>query len=87
MIIFGKLGGLYGRVNLISKPMQIFTSDETGVSIVHKPRKVVVELGQYNVYALSLQPNQPKLTLLSCESASGYVLPPMMVFHEGRSSS
>ena len=50
---FGKLGALYGRVNLISKSMQTFTADEAGVSIVHKPRKVVVELGQYNVYALT----------------------------------
>ena len=86
MIIFEKLGGLYGRVNLISKPMQIFTADETGVSIVHKPRKVVVELGQYNVYALTTA-EPAKTHILSCKSASDYVLPPMMVFHEGRSSS
>ena len=44
---FGKLGAIYGRLNLISKPMQVYNCDETGLSIVHKPcaGKVVAELG------------------------------------------
>ena len=37
---FGKVGSIYGKLNLISKPMQIFNADEN-VSIVHKPGKVV----------------------------------------------
>ena len=41
----GKLGALYGRLNLISTHIQIFYSDKTGASIVHEPGKVVVELG------------------------------------------
>lgn len=27
---FGKLGSMYGRLNLISKPMNIYNADETG---------------------------------------------------------
>ena len=38
---FAKLGALYGRLNLIAKPMQVFNIDETGFSIVHKPGKVM----------------------------------------------
>lgn len=38
---FAKLGGLYGRLNVISKPMQVYNVDESGVSVVHKPCKVV----------------------------------------------
>ena len=34
--------------------MQIFKADESGVSIVHKPRKVVVELDQQNVCVAKL---------------------------------
>ena len=34
---FGKLGAIYGRLNLISKPMYIYNVDETGISVVHKP--------------------------------------------------
>ena len=77
---FGKLGALYGRLNLIAKPMQIFNADETGVSIVHKPGKVVAELGQQNVYAVTAAERGKTHTILTCVSASGYALPPMMVY-------
>ena len=42
---FAKLGAIYARLNLLSKPMQIFNADETGISVVHKPGKVVAEIG------------------------------------------
>ena len=60
--------------------MQIFKADETGVSIVHKLGKVVAELGQLNVYALTAAEQGKTHTILSCVSASSYALPPMMVF-------
>jgi len=50
---FGKLGAIYGRLNLISKPMQIYNCDESGVTVVFKPNKVVAELGKRNGYAIS----------------------------------
>ena len=50
---FGKLGALYGKLNLISKPMCVWNCDETGVTIVHKPGKVVTELGRHYVYAVT----------------------------------
>ena len=77
---FGELGALYGRLNLISKPMQIFNVDETGISVVHKPGKVVTALGRRNVYALTSAERGKTHTVLSCVSASGYVLPPMIVY-------
>ena len=49
---FGKLGAIYERLNLICKPMQIYSCDETGVSVVHKPGKVVAAMGHYKVYAV-----------------------------------
>ncbi len=48
---FGKLGGVYGKLNLISKPMLVYNCDETGV--VHKPGKVIAQLGRRNVYAIT----------------------------------
>lgn len=33
--------------------MQVFNSDETPVSIVHKPSKVVAELERHNVYSVT----------------------------------
>ena len=41
---FGKIGALYGKLNLMTKPMQIYNADETGVTIVHRPGKEVGNL-------------------------------------------
>ena len=60
--------------------MLIFNSDETGISVVHKPGKVVAELGRHNVYSLTSAERGKTHTILSCVSASGYVLPPMMIY-------
>ena len=48
---FAKLGALYGCLSLIAKPMQVFNIDETGISIVHKPGKVICDLGRKRVFA------------------------------------
>jgi len=77
---FGKLGSIYGRLDLISKPMLIFNCDETDISIVHKPGKVLAELGRRNVYAVTSAEREKAHTILSCVSASRYVLPPMMIY-------
>ncbi len=82
---FGKLGALYGRLNLISKPMQIFNADETGVTFVHKPGKVVAELGRHNVYSLTSAERGKTHTILACASAAGFVLPPRMVYPRKKS--
>lgn len=77
---FGKLGGLYGQLNLISKPMQIYNVDETGINIVHKPSRVVAEVGHSNVYSLTSAERGKTHTILSCVSAAGFVLPPLMIY-------
>ena len=45
-----------------------------------KPNRVVAELGKRNVYAISMVEREKTHTVLSCVSASGFVLPPMMVY-------
>ena len=50
---FAKLGAIFGQLNLIAKPSQIFNADETGVSIVHCPSKVVAQTGRRNVLSLT----------------------------------
>ena len=81
---FGKLGAIYGKLNLISKPMQIYNSDETGVTIVHKPTKVVAELGRRNVYSITSAEKGRTHTVLSCVSASAFVLPSCIVYPQKR---
>ena len=41
-----RLGAICARLNVVTKPMQIYNMDETGVSIVHKPGRVIAELGR-----------------------------------------
>ena len=38
---FAKLAALCAKLNLFTKPMNIYNMDETGLSIVHKPGRVV----------------------------------------------
>ena len=49
MTFFGKLDYIYGQLNLLSKLLQIFTVDEIGVTIVHRPGKVVVQINVYTI--------------------------------------
>ena len=76
----GKLGSLYGRLNLISKPMQLYNADETGVTIVHKPGKVITELGCHHVYSITSAERGRTHTILSCSSATGFMLPPCIIY-------
>ena len=77
---FSKLGAIYGKLDLFTKPKQVFNVDETGVSIVHKPGKVLVELGRRNVYALTSAEKGKTHTVLICVSASGFYIPPLMIY-------
>ena len=75
---FGKLGAICARLNLLAKPMQIFNVDETGISIVHKPGKIITELGRKNVWGVTSAERGKTHTVITCISASGYCLPPMI---------
>ena len=68
--------------------MQIFNLDESGISTctVHKPGKVFTELGCKNVWAVTSGECRKTHTLLSCVSALGFVLPPMMIYPRKRMS-
>ena len=65
---------------IITKPMQTYNGDETGVTIVFKLGKIGAELRQRNVYSVSAAERLKTHTILSCVSACGFVLPPMMIY-------
>ena len=58
---------------LTQRPGQIFNCDETGLSLSHKPPKVVVKAGQKHPYAVT-SGNKAQITVLACASASGYTI-------------
>ena len=64
---------------LTQRPGQIFNCDETGMPLVHKPPRVVAHTNQKHPYAVT-SGDTSQITVLACASASGYTIPPMVVF-------
>ena len=81
---FAKLGAIYGRLNLIAKPSQIFNADETGVTIVHKPSKVIAQIGRHNVPSITSADKGKTHSILACVSASRKVFPPFIIYPRKR---
>lgn len=77
---FSKLGALYGKLDLISKPSQVYNMDESGISVVHKPGKVLAELGRRNVHSITSAEKGKTHTILTCVSASGSFIPPSIIY-------
>ena len=63
---FAKLGAIYGRLNLIAKLSQIFNADETGVTIAHKPSKVIAQIGRHNVPSITSADKGKTHSILAC---------------------
>ena len=58
--------------------------DETDVMIVHKGGKVVTEMGRKNVWSITSGEKGKTHTILACVSASGFVLPPFLIYPRQR---
>ena len=65
--------------DLSSKPCQIYNCDEIGIPLDPAPPKVIARKGQKHTQSITTG-NKTQITVLSCCSASGHVLPPMIVF-------
>ena len=74
----GKLGSLYGKLNLVSKPMQIFNCNETGVTIVAKQSHCRVR-EKTCVCPISCCEGENTHHFVMCVSNGIYVLP-MMIY-------
>ena len=81
---FAKLGAIYARLNISTKAMQVYNMDKCGITIVHKPGKVVAELGRKNVWSITSAEKGKPHTLLCCVSAPGQALPPFMIYPHKR---
>ena len=65
--------------DLSRKPCQKYNYDETGMPLDQAPPKVIAWKGQKHTQSITTS-NITQITVLSCYSASGYVIPPMIVF-------
>ena len=64
--------------------MNIYNMDETGTTIVHKGGKVVTEIGRKNVWSITSAEKGKIHTILTCVSASGFLLPPFLIYPRQR---
>lgn len=65
---------------LNDKPGRIFNLDESGIPLQHRPGRRIAVKGQKHVNVLT-SGNKTNITLLACVSASGYALPPMVIYN------
>lgn len=61
-------------------PHRIFNVDETGVTTVHKPGKILAPKGQKQVGAATSWERGKTITICCCMSATGQYIPPMFIF-------
>ncbi|XP_061188871.1 uncharacterized protein LOC133197047 [Saccostrea echinata] len=83
---FTKLGDLMDRLNIKSKPQQIFNADETGFSTVHQTSKIVGRKRKKAIHAETSGERGENITVLCCVNAEAHVLPPMVIFKGKRIS-
>ena len=64
---------------LKDKPGRVFNQDQSGIPLQHHPGKRIAVKGQKHVNVIS-SGNKTHITVLACVSASGYALPPMVIY-------
>ena len=65
-------------------PDRIFNVDETGITTVQKPGKVLAERGQKQVGVVTSGERGALTTVVCCFSSSGTYVPPMFIFRRQR---
>ena len=76
---FDLVGETFTKYDLKDKPSQIYNCDESGMPLEHKLPRVVAIKGTKKVRQIS-SGNKTQITVLGCCSASGQVIPLMVVF-------
>lgn len=69
---------------LLTKPMQVYNVNETGMNITQHKGKVLTTVGRRNVHRVVAAEKGKNHTVVACGSASGYVIPPMIIFPQVR---
>ena len=65
-------------------PSRIFNCDETGMSTVHKPSRILGRKGKHQIGALTSAERGRNVTVVCCMSATGQFLPPAFLFPRKR---
>ena len=68
------------------RPCQVWNMDETGISTVHTPGKIVASKGAKQVSKITSGERGHTVTVICAMNASGTYLPPMLIFPRKRMS-
>ena len=60
--------------------MLVFNCDETGITVVHSPGRIVTEMGRKKVWSVTSGERGKTHTVVTCVSAAGLSIPPMMIY-------
>ena len=84
---FGDLEDFFTINDMKDAPDRIFNVDETGVQTVTQGGKVLAQKGCRNVQIISSAERGSTTTIVAACSASGYFIPPMIIFKGTRKPS
>lgn len=79
---FNLLEELMGKYKFL--PKNIYNCDETGISTVQEPEKILAATGQKRVGSITSWERGKNITLLCAMSASGGYVPPMFIYPRKR---
>lgn len=79
---YDKLGDLMQKYKFL--PNNIYNADETGITTVTDPGKVLAEKGQRRVGAVTSGERGSNITVMCAMSAAGNFIPPMFIFARQR---
>lgn len=77
---FDLLSGVYTEYQMYDKAGNVFNMDETGFQINNEPGAVIASKGAKDVHVLSSCERGENVTIISCCSAEGNFLPPVVIF-------
>jgi len=84
---FTKMERVQTDLQLFDKPNKIFNMDEKGCQLsLHHPQNVLAKKGSKRVHLVAPEHGE-NVTVVACGSASGLVIPPMVIFKGQRKKS
>ncbi|XP_076388843.1 uncharacterized protein LOC100877113 [Megachile rotundata] len=79
---FGKYEQILEQYNF--SPNQIYSMDETGLSTVHKPSKIIAARGKHQVDTVTSGERGMTTTCIRTMNAAGEFVPPVLIFKRAR---
>jgi hypothetical protein len=67
-----------------ASPSEIYNMDESGITTVHKPQRIIGQKGQKQIGKVTSGERGQTVTIICCMNAAGTYIPPFMIFPRKR---